>query len=168
MSGRSGATGAYWARALALPAAAALLLSACGDSGAPASTGDAAPASTSMSEMSQSSPDATPGMNEEAMEEMTADAPRVPPVFGYYAGEEVFFMHTETSSDQIAATLERMMGSPVPVVESLAEVPEQARSAVYVFTNGVKPTDTSSGPLGFAPDVFDTAPGDARSAEELR
>lgn len=103
---------------------------------------------------------ASPGMNEGAMAGMAADAPRVPPVFGYYGGEEVFFIHTEASDPDIAATLEGMMSSPVPVVESLAQTPADARSAVYVFTNGVVPDDAPSGPLGFAPDVFDTAPGD--------
>lgn len=98
--------------------------------------------------------------NEGAMAEMTADAPRVPPGFGYYGGEEVFFIHTETSDPAIASTMQGMLGSPVPVVESLAQTPEDARSAVYGFTNGVVPDDTSSGPLGFAPDVFDSAPGD--------
>jgi hypothetical protein len=145
MKGRSGAV-------LVVGAAATMLLSACGDGAASSGSEDAAASSGAMS---------PEGMNEEAMDKMTADAPRVPPVFGYYSGEEVFFIHTETSDEQIAGTLEQMMGSPVPVVESLAEIPEQARSGVYVFTNGVVPADTSSGPLGFAPDVFDTAPGDA-------
>lgn len=108
---------------------------------------------------------ATPGMTTDGMangdmEAMAAEAPRVPPVFGYYGGEQVFFIHTEASDPEIAQTLEGMMGSPVPVVESLAAVPEDARSPVYVFTNGVAPTDTPAGPLGFQPDVFVTAPGD--------
>lgn len=88
------------------------------------------------------------------------DAPRVPPVFGYYAGEEVFFIHTEVSDEEIGGLLEGMMGSPVPIVPSLADIPDEALSAVYVFTNGVKPDDTPVGPLGFQPDVFATAPGD--------
>jgi hypothetical protein len=148
---------------LSIAVAAMLLLAGCGGGDAvvggegtsPERTrGDAASPSASMRDMS------SPGMNEGDMAEMSADAPRVPPVFGYYGGEEVFFIHTETSDPDIASTLEEMMGSPVPVVESLAEMPEAARSAVYVFTNGVVPDGTSSGPLGFAPDVFDTAPGD--------
>ncbi len=106
----------------------------------------------------------TPGMTAGGMggdmDDMAADAPRIPPVLGYYGGEQVFFIHTEASDPRIAQTLEGMMGSPVPVVASLAEVPDNARSPVYVFTNGVTPTDTPAGPLGFQPDVFATAPGD--------
>lgn len=109
----------------------------------------------------------TPGMTTgdmaaggQEMGEVAADVPRIPPVLGYYGGEQVFFIHTEASDPQIAQTLEGMMGSPVPVVASLAEVPDDARSPVYVFTNGVTPTDTPAGPLGFQPDVFATAPGD--------
>jgi hypothetical protein len=94
------------------------------------------------------------------MEDMAADAPRIPPVLGYYGGEQVFFIHTEASDAEIAQTLEGMMGSPVPVVESLAEVPDDARSPVYAFANGLTPADTPAGPLGFQPDVFATAPGD--------
>jgi hypothetical protein len=136
-------------RLLSVIVAAMALLTACAADD-PVVSGDGPPPSVVMSE----------DANEGAMVEMTADAPRVPPVFGYYRGEGVFFIHTETSDADIASTLEEMMDSPVPVVESLAETPEDARSAVYVFANGVVPDDTSSGPLGFAPDVFDTAPGD--------
>lgn len=103
--------------------------------------------------------DRTPGMAG-GMGGMAADAPRIPPVFGYYDGSDIRFIHTEASDPEIARTLEGMMGSPVPVVPSLAQVPDDARSTVYVFTNGVTPADTPAGPLGFQPDVFDSAPGD--------
>ncbi len=144
---------AFPLRVLSVIVAGMALLTACGGDD-PAVSEEAAAPTSPMEDMS------SPGMNEGAMAEMTADVPRVPPVFGYYGGEEVFFIHTETSDPAIASTLQGMMGSPVPVVESLAETPEDARSSVYVFTNGVVPDDTSSGPLGFAPDVFDSAPGD--------
>ncbi len=84
------------------------------------------------------------------------DVPRVPPVKAYYEGEEVYFIHTETSDKEIADLLTGMMGSPVIVVPELKEVPEEALSEVYVFTNGIK----GDGPLGFQPDVFDSVPGD--------
>jgi hypothetical protein len=109
--------------------------------------------------------DATPGMAETSdMADMAAsgemvDARRVPPVAGYYDDTTVSFIHTEASDLDIADTLTAMMDSPVPVVASLAEVPPEARSSVYVFTNGVQP-DGPRGPLGFQPDVFPTAPGD--------
>lgn len=88
------------------------------------------------------------------------DVPRFPAVFAYYAGEPVHFVHSEASDEQIAGVLTGMMASVVPAVGSLAAVPDEALSTVYVFTNGVKPEDTPRGPLDFQPDVFDTAPGD--------
>jgi hypothetical protein len=151
-------------RVLSVIVAVTALLTACGGDD-PAVSGDGPSPSAGMSGEA-ASPTApmdsmsSPGTNEGAMAEMTAEAPRVPPVFGYYDGEGVFFIHTETSDPAIASTLEGMMGSPVPVVESLAETSKDARSSVYVSTNGVVPDDTPSGPLGFAPDVFDSAPGD--------
>ncbi|MDQ3974263.1 MAG: hypothetical protein M3276_08000 [Actinomycetota bacterium] len=91
---------------------------------------------------------------------MSPDAPRVPPVFAYYDGRPIAFIHTEASDPVVAGTLTAMMGSPVPVVASLATVPDDALGMVYVFANGVVPEDTPAGPLGFQPDVFDSAPGD--------
>ena len=92
---------------------------------------------------------------------MSPDAPRLPAVFAYHDGEEIAFVHPEVSDPEIADLLTGMMGSPVLVVEALADVPEQARGTVYVFTNGLVPDDTPAGPLGFQPDVFDSVPGDA-------
>lgn len=90
---------------------------------------------------------------------MAADVPRFPPVAAYYDGERVFFAHTETSDKKISELLTGMMGSPVITVPELAQTSDEALAPVYVFTNGVKP-DGPRGPLGFQPDVFDTAPGD--------
>lgn len=95
-----------------------------------------------------------------AMDAQSAKAPRVPPVFGYYDDEAVFFIHTEVSDPEIGEVLTEMMGSPVPVVASLATVPAAATSPVYVFTNGIEPEDTPAGPMGFQPDIFAAAPGD--------
>lgn len=81
-------------------------------------------------------------------------APVVPPVTGYAAGEEILFIHTEASDSSIARTLTEMMGSPVPTVPELAQVPDDATAAVYVFTNGVRPGG-ARGPLEYQPDVFD-------------
>lgn len=89
-----------------------------------------------------------------------ADAPAVPAVFGYYAGRDIRFIHTETSDKPVADMLTMMMGSPVFTVPSLAAVPPAARAKVYVFANGVRPDDTPAGPFGFQPDVFDSVPGE--------
>lgn len=81
---------------------------------------------------------------------------RLPPVEGFYEGEEVTFVHTEASDPEVAETLTGMVGSRVLVVPELADVPDSALGTVYVFTNGVR----GGGPLGFQADVFDTAPKD--------
>ena len=87
-----------------------------------------------------------------------ADAPVVPPVTGYADGQEILFLHTETSDPKIAKILTDMMGSPVLVVPSLARAPKEMLASVYVFTNGIS-GDGPMGPLGFQPDVFDNPPG---------
>lgn len=87
------------------------------------------------------------------------DVPRFRAVAAYYGGKRVFFAHTETSDRQVSDMLTGMMGSPVITVPALARTPDAALGPVYVFTNGVQP-DGPRGPLGFQPDVFDSAPGD--------
>lgn len=89
-----------------------------------------------------------------------ADAPAVPAVFGYHAGKDIRFIHTEASDPQVAGMLTMMMGSPVLTVPALSQVPPAARAKVYVFANGVKPDGTPAGPFGFQPDVFDSVPGE--------
>ncbi|MCI0345359.1 MAG: hypothetical protein L0221_07935, partial [Chloroflexi bacterium] len=88
------------------------------------------------------------------------EGPAIPAVHGYHAGQDILFIHTEASDPQVSDMLTGMMGSPVIVVPALADVPASALGTVYVFTNGVRP-DGPSGPFGFQPDVFDSAPGDA-------
>lgn len=89
-----------------------------------------------------------------------ADAPTVPPVTGYSEGQEILFIHTETSDPKIAKILTDMMGgSPVLVVPSLAKAPQEVLARVYVFTNG-KTGDGPTGPLGGQADIFEHPPGD--------
>lgn len=70
-------------------------------------------------------------------------------------GKEIYFVHTEASDAGVAEKLTNMMKSPVMLVPSLANVPDEALANVYVFTNGVE----GSGPFGFQADVFDNPPG---------
>jgi hypothetical protein len=88
---------------------------------------------------------------------MPADAPVIPPVTGYAEGETILFLHTEVSDPEIAKLMTDMMGSPVPLVPSLAQAPADMLASVYVFTNGIQP-DGPRGPLEFQPDVFDHPP----------
>jgi hypothetical protein len=81
--------------------------------------------------------------------------PEVPLVGGFAEGEEIAFLHTEASAPQVAEMLTDMMGSPVLVVPSLADVPEGSLANVYVFINGIE----GHGPFGFQADVFDSPPG---------
>ena len=93
---------------------------------------------------------------------MAADAPTVPAVTGYFEGQEILFIHTETSDSSIAQILTDMMGgSPVLVVPSLAYAPQVMLAPVYVFTNGYG-GDGPMGPLGGQGDIFDFAPGDPK------
>lgn len=91
----------------------------------------------------------------------TATAPgqrgTVPPVKGYLDGLEIRFIHTEASDAGVADMLTRMMGSPVLVVPSLAQVPPSALANVYVFKNGI----AGEGPFGFQADVFENGPNRA-------
>ncbi len=73
----------------------------------------------------------------------------------YAEGKVIYFIHTEASDPEIAEKLTNMMKSPVLVVPTLADVPQESLADVYVFENGI----TGMGPLGFQPDVFDNPPG---------
>ena len=73
----------------------------------------------------------------------------------YAEGKEIYFVHTEASDPGVAEMLTGMMKSPVILVPSLANMPDESLANVYVFTNGL----TGSGPFGFQPDVFDNPPG---------
>ncbi len=88
------------------------------------------------------------------MSGMDLGGPAVPPVKGYAEGQEIRFIHTEVSDNEIADILTEMMDSPVLVVSSLADAPDGLVANVYVFTNG----NEGEGPLGFQPDVFDHPP----------
>ena len=93
---------------------------------------------------------------------MAIDGPSVPPVIGYSKGQEILFIHTETSDPKIAKILTDMMGgSPVLVVPSLAKAPKEMLAPVYVFTNGHQ-DNGPMGPLGGQLDIFDNPPGDPK------
>jgi len=83
-------------------------------------------------------------------------ASAVPPVSGFYEGQEVLFIHTEASDPTVVSMLTSMMGSSVILVPSLGQISALLLSDVYVFTNGVR----GNGPFGFQPDVFSSVPGD--------
>ena len=98
-----------------------------------------------------------------AMVLLTACAPKaaempkaeLPAGKAWAEGKEIYFVHTEVSDAGVAEKLTGMMKSPVILVPSLANVPDESLANVYVFTNGI----AGSGPFGFQADVFDNPPG---------
>jgi len=88
----------------------------------------------------------------------------IPAGKAYSEGQEIYFIHTESSDPEIAEKLTNMMKSPVLVVPALADVPDSALASVYVFANGLK----GSGPLGFQVDVFDAPPSLPEKYSPLR
>ncbi len=107
--------------------------------------------------------DVTPEPTEEAMDGMTMEMNTgysvddlAPMAMAYYTGEVVYFIHPEASDAGVADVLTKMMGPDVLTVPSLAKIPAELLGNAYVFTNGIE----GMGPLGFQPDVFDSAPGD--------
>ena len=94
-------------------------------------------------------------MQTEGMEMDMSEVPVVPAGVAYAEGQEIRFIHTEVSDPDIAELLSDMMSSPVILVPSLANAPQEMLAKVYVFTNGIE----GMGPLGFQPDVFDSPPG---------
>lgn len=161
MLGSSRGTLAY--TSLTMLVATAVTLAACGGPTDPGQQQDGTEASAGRAESAPSG--GGKGTTVEGSEKEAAgmggmavpdDVPQLPPVKAYYEGEEVFFVHPEASDRKTAELLTNMMDSPVLVVPQLEEVPDEALARVYVFTNGVR----GDGPLGFQPDVFDSAPGD--------
>jgi hypothetical protein len=82
----------------------------------------------------------------------------IPAGLAFADGKEIYFSHTEASDPAVVEKLSAMMKSPVILVPSLAEVPDEITAPVYVFENGI----TGKGPLGFQADVFNFPPGTER------
>jgi hypothetical protein len=77
----------------------------------------------------------------------TAEMPKaeLPAGKAWADGKEIYFVHTEASDPGVAQALTDMMTSPVILVPSLANVPDESLANVYVFTNGI----AGDGPFGF-------------------
>jgi hypothetical protein len=80
----------------------------------------------------------------------------IPLVMGYADGNEVFYITTEASHEEVADHLSELIGFRVVYTPALKNTPEDALANIYEFTNGV----AGSGPLGFQPNVADSQPGD--------
>lgn len=88
----------------------------------------------------------------------------IPIIDAYYNGEEIWFIHTSASTEQMATRLEEMIDYPVlhvPKLNKIAAIDKLGH--IYVFKNGVDQTDTEpwgGGPFGYQIDILDSVPGD--------
>ncbi len=80
----------------------------------------------------------------------------IPLVMGYADGNEVFYITTEASVEEVANHLTDLTGFRVVYTPSIANTPKAALANIYEFTNGVE----GPGPAGFQPNVADSQPGD--------
>ena len=76
---------------------------------------------------------------------------------GYVNGEIAYFIATDASDSQIAASITNTTGYKVNFSPNLALTPESARQQGYVFVNGIK---TSESPIGFQLGVASALPGE--------
>ena len=81
----------------------------------------------------------------------------IPLIMGYADGNEVFYITTEASHQEVADHLTELLGFSVTYAPAIKNTPKAALANIYEFTNGVEGT----GPLGFQPNVADSQPGDA-------
>jgi hypothetical protein len=101
---------------------------------------------------------------EEMMEEMApgsvlrlsrANVPATIPMHqGYYDGEAVYFMITDSSDEKHADIITANQGWQVELAPFLANAPDAALSTTYMFTNGVE----GGGVHGYQGEVFTSTP----------
>jgi hypothetical protein len=76
---------------------------------------------------------------------------------GYVNGQIAYFIATDASDSQIAASITNNTGFKVNFAPNLALTPESARQQGYDFVNGIK---TSESPMGFQLGVASALPGE--------
>ena len=86
-----------------------------------------------------------------------ASAVSIPLSKGYVNGKIAYFIATDASDSQIAASITNTTGYKVNFSPNLALTPESARQQGYVFVNGIK---TSESPVGFQLGVSSALPGE--------
>jgi hypothetical protein len=69
----------------------------------------------------------------------------------------VDYLLQEISDPDVADLMRDLTGFDVPVVEALADVPEEALANLYLFMNGIE----GPNPFGFQPNVIDGVPGES-------
>ena len=76
---------------------------------------------------------------------------------GYYDGEDVYFIITDSSDPTHAEVITANQGWQVELAPLLKNTPEEALSKTYLFTNGVE----GSGVHGYQGEVFTSTPAQA-------
>lgn len=95
--------------------------------------------------------------NEKIQNLTETNIPKILPLIrGFADGNEVFYITTEVSDNDLANYLSDLTNSRVVYTPALKYAPEQSLANIYEFTNGIK----GSGPEGFQPNVADSQPGD--------
>src|SRR5919201_6365629 len=80
----------------------------------------------------------------------------IPSSKGYVNGKIAFFIATDVSDNQTAASITKNLGYKVNFAPSLVLIPESARQQGYEFINGIK----GEGAFGFQIPVASALPGD--------
>jgi hypothetical protein len=76
---------------------------------------------------------------------------------GWYSGEPVYFIITDSSEQKHADIITKAQGWKVELAPLLAKAPKEALSTTYMFTNGVE----GKGVHGFQGEVFTSTPAQA-------
>jgi hypothetical protein len=99
----------------------------------------------------------TDNSNNNASAQSNPSSVSVPLSKGYVNGKIVYFIATDASDSQIAASITNTTGFKVNVAPGLASTPASALQPGYVFVNGIK---TSESPVGFQLGVASALPGE--------
>lgn len=87
----------------------------------------------------------------------SSSAVSIPLSKGYVNGKIAFFIATDASDSQVAASITNTTGFKVNVAPNLALTPDSARQQGYDFVNGIK---TSGSPMGFQLGIASALPGE--------
>lgn len=82
---------------------------------------------------------------------------------GWYNGEPVYFIITDSSEQKHADTITQKQGWKVELAPLLANAPKKALSTTYIFTNGIK----GDGIHGFQGEVFTNTPAQPETYSAL-
>lgn len=101
---------------------------------------------------------------EQALRLSRASVPATIPLHkGWYNGEPVYYIITDSSEQSHADTITKNQGWKVELAPPLANTPKAALSKTYIFTNGIK----GDGIHGFQGEVFTSTPAQPETYSAL-